>query len=104
MRYRNCANVPAEGFISPFLLCNRSLLLPFMFNRSNLILPLVGVCLTIALSNGVHAQQAVTPPPAARISIENPSAFDPAAATQAWLNTVPPQKRAKSNAYFEGGY
>jgi len=87
-----------------FLLCNRSLLLPFMFNRSNLILPLVGVCLTIALSNGAHAQQAVTPPPAARISIENPSAFDPAAATQAWLNTVPPEKRAKSNAYFEGSY
>src|SRR5207248_11294952 len=74
------------------------------FNRSNLILPLVGVCLTIALSNGAHAQQAVTPPPAARISIENPSSFDPAAVTQAWLNTVPPEKRAKSDAYFEGCY
>ena len=30
--------------------------------------------------------------------------LDPAAATQAWLNTVPPETRAKSNAYFEGGY
>ena len=38
------------------------------------------------------------------ISVENASSFDPAAATQAWLNTVPPEKRAKSNAYFEGGY
>ena len=30
--------------------------------------------------------------------------FDPAAATQAWLNTVPQDKREKSDAYFEGGY
>ena len=87
-----------------FLLCNRSLLLPFMFNRSNLILPLVGVCLTIALSNGADAQEAPTPPPAARISAENPNSFDPATATQAWLDTVPADERAKSDAYFEGGY
>src|SRR5437763_879011 len=87
-----------------FLLCNRLLLLPFMFNRLNLILPLVGICLTIALSNGVHAQQASTPPPAARISAENLSSFDPATATQEWLDTVPSDQRAKSDAYFEGGY
>src|ERR1700730_18914139 len=30
--------------------------------------------------------------------------FDPAQATQAWLNTFPADKRAKSDAYFEGGY
>ncbi len=30
--------------------------------------------------------------------------FDPAAATRAWLDTVPPNERAKSDAYFEGGY
>jgi STE24 endopeptidase len=87
-----------------FLLCNRSLLLPFMFNRSNLILPLVGVFLTIALSNGADAQEAPTPPPAARISAENPNSFDPATATQAWLDAVPADERAKSDAYFEGGY
>ncbi len=29
---------------------------------------------------------------------------DPAAATRAWLDTVPPEKKAKSDAYFEGGY
>jgi STE24 endopeptidase len=40
----------------------------------------------------------------AAISVENAGSFDPAAATQAWLNTVPPEKRAKSDAYFEGGY
>src|SRR5260370_41891850 len=87
-----------------FLLCNRSLLLPFMFNCSNLILPLVGTCLTIALSNGAHAQQAPTPPPALRISAENPSAFDPATATQEWRDTVPSDQRAKSDAYFQDGY
>ena len=30
--------------------------------------------------------------------------FDPAAATQAWLDSVPRSQREKSNAYFEGGY
>jgi STE24 endopeptidase len=29
---------------------------------------------------------------------------DPAAATRAWLDTVPADKRARSDAYFEGGY
>ena len=29
---------------------------------------------------------------------------DPATATRAWLDTVPPDKRARSDAYFEGGY
>jgi len=32
------------------------------------------------------------------------SPLDPAAATQAWLATVPTEERAKSDAYFEGGY
>src|SRR5437868_14189690 len=45
-----------------------------------------------------------TPPPAARLSPDNPGAFNPAAATTAWLDTVSADKRAKSNAYFEGGY
>ena len=30
--------------------------------------------------------------------------LDPVAATQAWLNSVPQEKREKSDAYFEGGY
>ena len=29
--------------------------------------------------------------------------LDPAAATQAWLDSVPQEKREKSDAYFEGG-
>jgi STE24 endopeptidase len=35
---------------------------------------------------------------------ENTKAVDPAAATEAWLATVPRDKREKSDAYFEGGY
>jgi STE24 endopeptidase len=39
-------------------------------------------------------------PPAAR---PGPN-FDVKAATHAWLATVPPDKKARSDAYFEGGY
>jgi len=73
-----------------------------MINR--LILLLLGVFLTVELSSQARAQQSSAPPPAARISAENASVFDPNAATQAWLDTVPADKRAKSDAYFEGGY
>jgi STE24 endopeptidase len=41
-------------------------------------------------------------PPAARLRAGVP--FDPAAATAAYLATVPPAARAKSDAYFQGGY
>jgi STE24 endopeptidase len=35
---------------------------------------------------------------------EDVKPFDPAAATQAWLDSVPRNQRAKSDSYFEGGY
>src|SRR5438093_2610946 len=99
MRLRNCADVSAHR---AFLLFDGWLSLRFVINR--LILPLFGICLTLGLSSEACAQQAPAPPPSARISAENPKSFDPAAATQAWLDTVPADKRAKSDAYFEGGY
>jgi STE24 endopeptidase len=34
----------------------------------------------------------------------NAKPFDPAGATQAWLDSVPRNQREKSDAYFEGGY
>ena len=37
-------------------------------------------------------------------ALQQSTSLDPAAATQAWLDSVPQDKRAKSNAYFEGGY
>src|SRR4030095_1044174 len=39
---------------------------------------------------------AQAPPPGGR--------FDPVAATEAWLATLTPKARARSDAYFEGGY
>ena len=50
------------------------------------------------------AQQTPTPKPAPTISTDTAKSFDPAEATRMWLNTVPADKRAKSDAYFEGGY
>ena len=48
----------------------------------------------------VPAQEVSPSPPAASTT----SSFDPIAATKALLDTVPADQRAKSNAYFEGGY
>ena len=36
--------------------------------------------------------------------VVNTKSFDPAAATKAWLATVPHDQREKSDRYFEGGY
>ncbi len=44
----------------------------------------------------------LTVPPAAEA--KPGQKFDPAAATRAWLDSMPAEKRAKSDAYFEGTY
>jgi STE24 endopeptidase len=46
--------------------------------------------------------QEISPAPATKI--EAAKAFDPVEVTNAWLKTVPADKREKSDAYFEGGY
>jgi STE24 endopeptidase len=58
-----------------------------------------------ALAKGQAA--ATAPPPAQTAAIAAAPAvehFDPVAATNAYLAKVPPDKKAKSDAYFEGGY
>ena len=60
------------------------------------------VSLVFVFSIAAYAQTP-TPTPSATVS-ENAESTDPAAATQAWLATVPREKREKSDAYFEGGY
>lgn len=45
-----------------------------------------------------------SPAPAAASSPARVAAFDPVAATNAYLATVTGEKRARSDAYFEGGY
>src|SRR3954454_743964 len=59
--------------------------------------------LASAVSFAAAQEQPSTPPPL----VIPPAAVhvtDPAAATRAWLDSVPAGKRAKSDAYFEGGY
>jgi STE24 endopeptidase len=51
----------------------------------------------------VVAQENPTATPSPPTS-ESAKWFDPATATNQWLAAVPAEKRAKSNAYFEGGY
>jgi Zn-dependent protease with chaperone function len=71
-----------------------------MTNR--LILWSLTVSLFFAVSIAAFAQTA-TPTPSEGAT-QNMKPLDPAAATQAWLATVPKEKREKSDAYFEGGY
>src|SRR5438552_8242549 len=73
-----------------------------MSNRS--ILLGLAAFLVFALPAAGRAQQAPIPNLAPTVSTETATSADPAAETQRWLATVPAEKRAKSNAYFEGGY
>jgi STE24 endopeptidase len=64
------------------------------------------LALAISLLPLSIARSQETPAPEATPTAASQSAkpFDPAAATRAWLATVPAKERAKSHAYFEGGY
>jgi STE24 endopeptidase len=44
------------------------------------------------------------PSPGLTTDVPSTASLDPAAATRAWLETVPTEERARSDAYFEGGY
>jgi STE24 endopeptidase len=71
-----------------------------MTNR--LILWSLAVSLFFEVSIAAFAQTATLTP--SEGATQNMKPLDPAAATQAWLATVPKEKREKSDAYFEGGY
>ncbi len=60
----------------------------------------IAILLLLTLTAAFSAPKAPTIPPAAVASAH----FDPQTATDAWLATVPAANRAKSDAYFEGGY
>jgi STE24 endopeptidase len=81
------------------------------------VLVLLAAVVALSLSAGTVSAQTPTPPPpgaaadsipqnaipeAARIRPGVP--FDPAAATAAYVATIPAKDRARSDAYFEGGY
>ena len=72
--------------------------------KSLAVLFLLCLVFVLGLAAPVRAQE-TSPSPS--ISAPAPSIApdaDPATATRAWLDTVPADKRAKSDAYFEGGY
>src|SRR6266496_3310941 len=58
--------------------------------------------LLFGISTAAHPQ--ISTPTPSTGAVETAKSFDPAAATQAWLATVPADKRKKSDSYFEGGY
>src|SRR5213596_1357135 len=63
------------------------------------------VVLVVALatfSSSLPAQETATPSP---IAAATPAGItDPETATRAWLDTMPPNEKARSDAYFEGTY
>ncbi len=71
--------------------------------KSSVALLFLAASFFLGFSAPLRAQEiSAAPTPVAAPSIA-PDA-DPATATRAWLDTVPADKRAKSDAYFEGGY
>jgi len=68
---------------------------------------LFGLLFCFGVCPSIPAAEEISAAPTATVSAPAPSIApnaDPATATRAWLDTVPPDKRAKSDAYFEGGY
>src|SRR5206468_10364520 len=63
------------------------------------------VVLVVALapfSSSLPAQETAPPSP---IPVATPARMtDPETATRAWLDTMPPNEKARSDAYFEGTY
>lgn len=74
--------------------------------------PWKAVGLALALSffaSTLTAQEPASPPAAAEGAVPAPAAeeaapFDPARATRAYLDRLSPEEKARSDAYFEGGY
>src|SRR6266700_3778191 len=71
-----------------------------MNHRSVLLLVIFFV---FAGPDSSHGQETSTPPPSPAVS-ETVELTDPAAATQAWLATLPCGNRDKFDSYFDGGY
>jgi STE24 endopeptidase len=72
--------------------------------KSLLLILLLALSL-LASASPVFAQEpSASPEPSAYPTPSIAAGTDPATATRAWLDTVPADKRARSDAYFEGGY
>jgi STE24 endopeptidase len=67
------------------------------------VLAFLLTCL-LALAAVAQSPSPTTPDPTPLPAPSIAPGTDPATATRAWLDTVPADKRARSDAYFEGGY
>jgi STE24 endopeptidase len=65
---------------------------------------LLCLAFVVGFAAPLPAQEASPAPAVSAPEPAIPPGADPATATRAWLDTVPPDKRAKSDAYFEGKY
>src|SRR5438045_8768626 len=68
--------------------------------KSSVLIFLIAVLCLAGTAFAQSPSPSSTPRPAPSIA----PGTDPATATRAWLDTVPADKHAKSDAYFEGGY
>ncbi len=75
----------------------------FASMKSTVLLFLLAFSLLAAGPSSLLAQE-TSPSPTVAAAPSIAPGTDPATATRAWLDTVPADKRAKSDAYFEGGY
>jgi STE24 endopeptidase len=72
--------------------------------RAGILLAVAGIAIMVpSLIVAGGAGQAKAGPQAASADVV-PAGFDPVAATEAYLAKVSPEQRARSDAYFEGGY
>src|SRR5436190_24197308 len=72
--------------------------------KSFVLILLLAVSLLAAISPAFAQQPSASPEPTSYPTPSIAAGSDPATATRASLDTVPPDKKAKSDAYFEGGY
>jgi STE24 endopeptidase len=72
--------------------------------KSIVLILLLALSLLAAASPAFAQEPSASPAPSSYPTPSIAPGTDPATATRAWLDTVPPDKKAKSDAYFEGGY
>jgi STE24 endopeptidase len=72
--------------------------------KSFVLILSLALSLLAAASPAFAQEPSASPAPASFPTPSIAPGTDPATATRAWLDTVPADKRARSDAYFEGGY
>jgi len=72
--------------------------------KSFVLILLIALSLVAAASPAFAQAPSASPAPTSYPTPSIADGTDPATATRAWLDSVPADKRAQSDAYFEGGY